>query len=339
MGSIKDIRTIVIGCFILAFLLMSHYCFKPNQTIISLLHKLGLNFILCFSVWGGSILIGTSAEKLFPLTKHPKKRIIYQFTLSAIYAVLAVNILVSVFFKNGYVDGKFNIEFDWTGTLLAIFITFFLIAADLGKEFFKLWKGALVESEKLKKETVQSQFEALKTQINPHFLFNSLNTLAAIIPEDTEKSVEFVEKLSKVYRYLMQYRDFDTVDLETELNCVEAYFFLQQTRFGENLKIEIEVTDTYRNLHLPPLTLQMLAENAIKHNVVSAAKPLTVKIYVEEEHLLVVNNLQKKTVIESSTKVGILNIKNRYNYIAEKEINVTETSTDFIVKLPLLSIK
>jgi len=337
MGSIKNIKTILIGCAILALLLISPYCFEQNQTIINLLPKLGLNFILCLSVWGGSVLIGTSAERLFPLIEHPKKRIIYQFTLSAVYAILLVNILVSVFFKNGYADGEFNIKFDWTATLLAIFITFFLIAADIGKEFFMLWKSALVESEKLKKETVQSQFEALKTQINPHFLFNSLNTLAAIIPEDKDKSVEFVEKLSKVYRYLMQYRDYDTIDLKTELNCVEAYFFLQQTRFGKNLKIEIQISDANMNLHLPPLTLQILAENAIKHNIVSSAKPLLVKIYTSDTNLIVENNLQRKSVIESSTKVGLLNIQNRYQYIAQKEIEIIETEECFKVVLPLLN--
>lgn len=209
--------------------------------------------------------------------------------------------------------------------------------------FSERWKEVLVESEKLKRENLQSQFETLKTQVSPHFLFNSLNTLITIIPENPEQAVEFVQKLADVYRYILQTKDKQLISLQQELEFSESYLFLMKIRFGENLQVHWQVSPEYNQASIPPLALQMLLENAIKHNIISAKKPLFLAIYSETgETIVVKNNLQPKlgrSADESdSTKVGLQNVTKRYSYLTKRPVDVIETTSAFIVALPLLQI-
>lgn len=199
------------------------------------------------------------------------------------------------------------------------------------------WKKTIVEAEQLKRENIQSQLEGLKSQVNPHFLFNSLNTLAYIIPENAERAVQFVHKLSKVYRYILEIRDRQLISLAEELEFLQSFKFLVLERFGENLHIEVDIPEKLRPLQIVPLSLQMLLENAIKHNVISAEKPLTIKVsHVDDRFLTVFNNLQPKMLETPSTKVGLQNIKNRYAFFSSSEVMVESTDTYFKVSLPLL---
>lgn len=199
------------------------------------------------------------------------------------------------------------------------------------------WKKTIVEAEQLKRENIQSQLEGLKNQVNPHFLFNSLNTLAYIIPENADRAVQFVQKLSKVYRYILEIRDRQLISLAEELEFFQSYEFLVLERFGENLYIEVEIPEKLRKLQIVPLSLQMLLENAIKHNVISAEKPLTIKVSHDgDQFLTVFNNLQPKILETPSTKIGLQNIKNRYAFFSSSEVIVESTQTYFKVALPLL---
>ena len=209
-----------------------------------------------------------------------------------------------------------------------------------GNYFYSLLNKSIIEKEQLERKNIESQLEGLKNQVNPHFLFNSLNTLSYIIPEDQEVAVSFVHKLSKVYRYILEIRDKKLIALSEELNFVHAYVFLLKERFGENLKVEIDIPKKYYNHKLVPLSLQILFENVIKHNIISASKPLTIEVFMEGEKKLVVkNNLQRKNQVVSSTKMGLQNIKNRYQFFSEEKVKVITTSDSFIVVLPLLKIK
>ncbi len=198
---------------------------------------------------------------------------------------------------------------------------------------------SLKMQEQLKRQNVESQLEILKNQVKPHFLFNSLNTLTSLIPDDPDLAVDYVQKLSKVYRYILEIKDKKLIPLQEEMDCIKAYLFMLRIRFGENLKTEIDETDLNFNDHIVPLSLQLLVENAVKHNIISSKKPLTIKIHKgKNDSLMVCNNLQRKSQTMPSTKTGLDNIKSRYKILANKEVEVIVTDKDFTVTLPLVKV-
>ncbi len=202
--------------------------------------------------------------------------------------------------------------------------------------FFQRLKITLVQKEQLEKANTRSQLESLRNQVNPHFLFNSLNTLVYLIPENPEKAVRFVEKMAKVYRYILETRDRDKVPLQEELDFLQSYIFLLKERFGENLQCNIRVDKAFMDDEIVPLSLQMLFENAIKHNVVSAQRPLTISAAVLNDRLTVTNNLQKKNQVTDSTGFGLNNIRDRYEILTGKNIEIMMGSDNFSVSLPLI---
>jgi hypothetical protein len=215
-------------------------------------------------------------------------------------------------------------------TLLALAIILFIRDRDI--RFRRM--------ESLKKEKVEYQYETLKSQVNPHFLFNSFNTLMAIIESEPVKATDYVEKLSDYFRNMVQHRDKDVVSLEEELEMVETYYFLQQKRFGEHLSLEIDIPDSWkRTFGVPPLSLQLLIENAVKHNAVSYETPLKITVTSTENHtLLIRNNLNLKLKPDASTGIGLENIVNRFSIIAGKEVKVTSDDREFTVEIPLIAI-
>ena len=206
-----------------------------------------------------------------------------------------------------------------------------------GTYLFAELKKSKLQQEVLIKENISSQLEGLKNQVNPHFLFNSLNTLASIIPEDSERGVRFVTKLSKVYRYILDIKDQKLISVREELDFLNSYTYLLKERFGQNIVIDVEVDSSDYEKLIIPLSLQITIENAIKHNVITRSKPLHIQVYMENENLVVKNNLQKKSTVGTSTKMGLQNIKNRYSFFTDKEVGVISTMKYFIVTLPLLT--
>jgi len=192
--------------------------------------------------------------------------------------------------------------------------------------------------EALKKEKIEYQFETLKSQVNPHFLFNSFNTLISIIEEDPNKAVNYVEKLSDYFRNMVQHSDKDTVFLSEELEMVRTYFFLQQKRFGKNLSLEFIIPEEWKSKYrLPPLSLQLLIENSVKHNAVSHETKLLITVSAtENQSLLVLNNLNPKFYTDKSTGIGLDNLISRFRILSAKEVIVKRTDTEFIVEIPLI---
>lgn len=293
--------------------------------------------IISTVLYSVSNLLSLYLEKVLPWRENGRRRFIVQFiALTSITIILSAIITYLYFTYVMNCTQKQIKTFVFDVVIISLIITTIITAISEAVYLFKQWKLALLNAEKLKQENLQSQFAALKNQVNPHFLFNSLNTLATIIPENSDQAVEFVEKLSSVYRYLLQYKDDETVDLKTELDCIDAYFFLQKIRFGDNLRVHINVPAQYNTKQIPPLSLQILVENAIKHNIISSLKPLFIDIYIDDADMLVTKNkLQKKKSVESSTKIGLQNLVNRYHYIFNKGIEIYETEDSFMVKLPL----
>ncbi|HEV7332816.1 MAG TPA: histidine kinase [Flavisolibacter sp.] len=202
--------------------------------------------------------------------------------------------------------------------------------------FMEALRRATQEAEQLKKVNVMMQLESLKNQVKPHFLFNSLNTLTGLVEKDTPRAVKFIAELSKVYRYLLQSNEKELIQLSQELTFTEAYFFLLQTRFGEGIHLAVEVEEKYLTHFIPPLTLQMLLENAVKHNQVSARKPLLVTIKAEGEELVVANNFQPKRSVATSNGMGLTNIAAKYKLLNQPDVVILSEEEQFTVRVPLI---
>ncbi len=188
----------------------------------------------------------------------------------------------------------------------------------------------------LEKEKTLVMYENLKQHLNPHFLFNSLTSLSSLIRVDQHQAGDFLEKMSKVYRYILKNRDNETVALSEELNFVSMYIQLQKTRFENGLDVQINIGEEDLSRKIPPVTLQNLVENAIKHNVADVESPLVIELYVEDDYLVVRNNLQRKKFVETSNKQGLASMHSLYKYLSLKPMKVEEDQQYFTVKVPLL---
>ncbi|MEN3324619.1 histidine kinase [Mariniflexile soesokkakense] len=204
-------------------------------------------------------------------------------------------------------------------------------------ELLRLEKLQLAErNQLLESENILVQFETLRTQVSPHFLFNSLNALTSLIKTDKEKALRFTKEFSKIFRNTLELKKKNLITLKEELEHVNSYLYLQKMRFDSNLKINISIDSEYFNDYLPPFSLQMVIENAIKHNIITVESPLHIEINAKDSFLVVTNNLQPRQVTEDSTKTGVKNIISRYKYISELEPTFEITNNLFYVKLPLI---
>ncbi|UYZ58217.1 sensor histidine kinase [Hymenobacter latericus] len=199
-------------------------------------------------------------------------------------------------------------------------------------------RQAQLRAEQLQKENFRAQLELLKNQVDPHFLFNSLNVLNSLIHKDPQLASRFLEQLSTVYRLTLDNSGRPVVSLQEELALVQAYVFLMQTRFGNNLQFSINLSPHVQQQGLPPASLQMLIENAIKHNGSTNKKPLQVRIFAEDGAVVVENNLQPRTTPETSTKIGLRNIVDRYRHLSPQPVHIEQTAETFRVTLPLLPL-
>ncbi len=282
------------------------------------------------AMWFGNEFIVDWLDQRILWTKEPLKRFASGLIAAVVYPVISVFVIMKLFSLTGYYMGNltWTINFSVIATSL---ITLFLTA----RSFLLNWRQASIDSEKLQKEGMAAKYESLKNQVNPHFLFNSLNALTNLVYEDQDKAAKFIKQLSQVYRYVLDTRDKEVVSLEEENAFLKSYLFLQQIRFGDKLKLNVAIDEV--KTKLPPLVLQMLIENAIKHNEISEDNPLTIHVYSDGEFLVIENNLQRKPVMaDESPGIGLENICKRYEFLTNKEVRIEQTDK-FTVKLPLIS--
>lgn len=273
-------------------------------------------------------------NKTYPYAKNPINRMIIQSTFGVLIMVLVWSIIYVFFFKNlpNQVT-KFSV--------LATFGLYVLIGIGINVGFFanyyfNNWKEEIKHTERLEKEKTEVQFENLKNQLNPHFLFNSLTSLNSLIFENQDLASNYLKHLSKVYRYILSHKEKDLVTLETEIEFVKNYIFLAETRYKGFLKINFTINKSVADKKIVPVTLQILVENALKHNVIDADNFLTIQLYTESDFLVVENNVQKKKLVEASNKQGLEKLTSLYRFLTEKPVIIENTTYIFKVKIPLI---
>ncbi len=234
-----------------------------------------------------------------------------------------------------------QLDYDHAKLLLAFGfrVNLFLHCVNAIVFYMNKLKKAQLEAEQLKKISVEAQFEALRNQINPHFMFNCFNVLSTLVYKDADTSAKFIAQISNVYRYLLHSQERKVVPLQEELSFIESYLYLLQMRYGGNLIVEKDIHADLDEFYVAPASLQMLIENAIKHNVISKNNPLKIRLYSHNGSIVVSNNLQEKQVKEESTHRGLLNIQSRYRLLSDEVVKIEKTSSEFKVEIPLLQIE
>ncbi|MFV8333886.1 histidine kinase [Flavobacterium sp. GSP14] len=221
--------------------------------------------------------------------------------------------------------------------LAGIVITFFVTLSVHAISFYKAYNENKVKEQKIIAGTANAKFESLKNQIDPHFLFNSLNVLSSLIEENPENAQRFTTSLSKIYRYVLEQKDKELVSVDEELAFAKTYMNLLKMRFENSLFYDLPATIINPEAKVVPLSLQLLLENTVKHNVVSEQRPLHIRIYVEGDYLAVQNDYQKKEVLQERQGVGLQNIINRYGIITKRKVLIAQNEKTFTVKIPILT--
>ena len=282
-------------------------------------------------LWKGNSLLSDIISTRINWLESPIKSLIVLSVSSVVYTIGSIVLLMKLYEVTLDVDFGRSSSMIYSATVVTIIISLFMH----GRSFLIEWKQSALDAEKLKRENVTARYESLKNQVNPHFLFNSFNALTNLVYENQDLAAKFIKQLSEVYRYVLDTRDRELVTKEEELKFLESYLFLQKIRFGDNLQIAIQL-DAVKT-YFPPLVLQMLIENAIKHNIVAAEQPLSIKIYESDNYIVIENKLQHKKVLsEESAGVGLSNICLRYEFLSDQKVVVEALPDKFIVRLPVI---
>jgi LytS/YehU family sensor histidine kinase len=282
-------------------------------------------------------MVAASLRNRFPKYSQTFKRISIGLGIYIGLMITALSILFWGYDYIGFMGYQINLNrYAWT-LIVGAFCNIMATSLNEGAAFFERWREVVDEAEQLKKENLQSQLEGLKGQVNPHFLFNSLNSLSSLISDDPEKAEKFLDEMSKVYRYLLRTNEDGLTTLQAEMDFIYSYFHLLKTRYGDGLDMKAVIENRFLAYQIPPLTLQMLVENAVKHNMILKDKPLQIMILTTNSGKLIVsNNLQRKDRMVSSNKVGLSNIVKKYRLMKQEEISVRDDGKEFAVIVPLI---
>lgn len=303
-----------------------------------LLYSYPIIILFSFGFWLLDVLIMQQLRKHFSDVHQTGLRVGLLFALQAVITFAALVLFFYGYDAVNFLGYQFNGDHFRTTTFLVIALSFIITIISESEFTLQQWKDSLAEKEQLQQLSLQQEFDSLKSQVNPHFLFNCFNTLSSLITEDKEAAETFLNELSKVYRYLLRNNRTSMTTLENELRFIQSYFQLLKTRHGEDaLQLHIEVDKRYEQYVLPSSSLQLLVENAVKHNIVSKSSPLIIDIFTAAGNILVVNNnLQTKQSKPMSTKIGLENIRTKYDLINQPGFQVLVDTKNFSVILPLI---
>lgn len=304
---------------------------------------LAVNFgfvtLYTFSLSYCNSLVFCYLDKIFESDRFSLKRIVIGFVSSFLVSLLVIfflRIFEEVYYKNKSFQ-EFISQETSANYVVAIVITFFVSLSLHAFHFYKAYNENKVKEQKIIAGTANAKFESLKNQIDPHFLFNSLNVLSSLIEENPENAQRFTTSLSKIYRYVLEQKDKELVTVTEELAFAKTYMNLLKMRFENSITFEIPNSFDNSEAKVVPLSLQLLLENCIKHNIVSEQKPLHIKIFIKDGYLIVQNDLQKKEVLQDRRGVGLQNIVSRYAILTQRKVLIDESVGVFKVQLPILT--
>jgi LytS/YehU family sensor histidine kinase len=318
----------VVGSFVMIFFV----CISCRTDLEKYLWNVAFSTTAWVTLWTVNSELNNFLDLKISWIESPTKRLFAGLIGTIFFTVLAIVLLI----KAWELALGVKIDYYYDVVVNALIITFFISLFFHGRGFLIEWKRSAVEAERYQRESMAATYESLKNQVNPHFLFNSFNALTNLVYQDQDKAAKFIKQLSEVYRYVLDTRGREVVPIEEELKFLDSYVYLQHIRFGSKLKIEVDLNG--RRTHIAPLALQMLIENAIKHNITSEDDPLSIHVYYEGDFIVVENNFQKKELPgDDSAGVGLENISRRYQFLTDKKVQIQQTDKSFVVKLPVLN--
>ncbi len=317
-----------------------------HRNFLSVIAEWILSFLFCLSIYESIRFVGLKLNRIAPWTKSPSKRILIE-TSSTFLIVLFLNLIATIFCV--FTDDPIsliglNMSIEETKGLIQWMVSSFIIAfvimgVNIANQLIIDWKNEALRASKLNQIATEAELQALKSQIDPHFVFNNLSVLSELILEDQQLGYEYTENFSKIYRYMLVNSKKDLISVQDELRFLESYMFLIKHRIGEGVDFEIRVDSQIDHLYMPPLTLQLLVENALKHNKTLRSTPLIINIYNNTKQELVIENslfpVEKRL---ASSGIGIDNIVKRYRLLSKRVPEIIKTETSFRVIIPLISI-
>lgn len=320
----------LVGIIIVGVFFISYGISDIGESLKLMVHGI----VMTAGLWLGVMSIVMYLWRKFPWEQAPLKHLLLELFFILFYTVAFSTFLYFLERKYWYVKEVENLGIE---IFITILITLFITSIHESIFFYQQWKYNFSKSVRLEKDNLEARYEALRAQINPHFLFNSLNSLTTLA-EDNKPVVDYIHNLSELLRYMLKSGEKELVLLRDEITIMNSYIKLQQMRFPETLIINIDVPESFYHYAVPPLVLQMLVENCIKHNIISKEKPLKVVIRAEKDYISISNNLQIKTGVDS-TGEGLKNITGRYRFFTSRKVEITKTVDLFKVTIPLLQVE
>lgn len=337
--SIKNIIiTIIIGCiiFVIGNLLSGGFDYK---TVNAFLIDFGFYQLYSFVIGYSNMAFFDYMERRQWKKGDTLKRIVVGIigaTVITLICLFALRTFISTIIYNRTFDEFISRE-SWQGYSFGLWITLSIISVFHVIFFYNRYQKNKIKEQKVIAGTASAKFDALKNQLDPHFLFNSLNVLTSLIEENPKNAQKFTTSLSKVYRYVLEQKNKDLITVDEELNFARTYMSLLKMRFEDSIIFEIPDKASNPESKVVPLSLQLLLENAVKHNMVTSSKPLHIKIYESGGNLIVENNLQPKQIVKKSSGVGLENIKQRYKLLSNKTVSINQQANSFAVAIPMLT--
>ena len=340
LKSVKNIIvTFVIGCIIYVIAeLLSGDSFQYKDTT-SFLIDFGFTQLYTFVLSYTNTIYFNYIKKLKFKEYDVIKRIVYGIsgaTVITLITIFFLRLFVSVILYNQPFNTFVNGE-TWRGYSFGLWITLTILSIFYIAYFYNRYQKNKITEQKVIAGAASAKFDALKNQLDPHFLFNSLNVLTSLIEENPDNAQKFTTSLSKVYRYVLEQKSKELVTVDEELNFARTYMSLLKMRFEDSIVFEMPDKASNPETKVVPLSLQLLLENAVKHNMVTSSKPLHIKIYEDGDHLVVMNNLQPKQIVKKSSGVGLENIKQRYKLLSSRKVYINQRDKDFAVAIPMLT--
>lgn len=332
----KTLRLIIIALVIIGAIMgYLYYTDSP----LDMYYTFGWMLAVLALLIGGNGLISILFDRKLPWLRFGARRLIAQLLLGILYSLLIINLAYLAFKWLLTNEPPTSVQIAVTNAYgVVIFIPIFSIY--FSYHFLKHWQKSELQTEQFKKETLRFQLDNLKSHLDPHFLFNNLNILSSLIDYNPKESKVFLDKFADVYRSILKTKDENLIELREEIEVIEAYIYLLKTRFEDNVHFDLNISEESKDRMLPPLTIQMLVENAIKHNVITEKKPLKISLKAADGVLKVSNSLYEKPkelVDEGGT--GLANISQRYSYFTEETVSTNKTTDIFEVSVPLIEIE